>query len=347
MKYNRLGDSDLHVSEICLGTMTYGDRNTLDEARRLLDYAVSRGVNLIDTSETYPFPNPTQTPGLTEEYIGQWLIHQQRDRLIITTKIAGVSPKLTWIRNGKNRIDQKNVTEAVEGSLKRLQTDYIDLYQIHWPDRYVPLFGEGDYDPTRERETVAIAEQLEVFVDLIKAGKIRYLGVSNETSWGVCEFCHAARQFDLPKIISIQNGFSLLNRLFHVNLAETCRLNNVGLLAYNPLAFGFLTGKYLSAIPQNSRLDSDFFQGLYSRFDRNNIQEATKCYAELAQKYGMTPAKLALAYVRTRWFVASTIVGATRIEQLQENIDSTAIELDETILQEIDTIHRRYPNPIA
>lgn len=347
MKYNQLGDSDLQVSEICLGTMTYGDRNNLEEAQKLLDYAVSRGVNFIDTSETYPFPNPTQTLGLTEEYIGQWLIHQQRDRLIISTKIAGVSPKLTWIRNGKNRIDRKNVTEAVEGSLKRLQTDYIDLYQIHWPDRYVPLFGEGDYDPSKERATVAIAEQLEVFRDLIKAGKIRYLGVSNETSWGVCEFCQVARQFDLPKIISIQNGFSLLNRLFQVNLAEACRFNRVGLLAYNPLAFGFLTGKYLAEIPHNSRLDSDFFQSLYSRFDRHNIEEATKNYAELAQKYGMTPASLALAYVRTRWFVSSTIIGATGIEQLQENINSTAITLDESILEEIDTIHRRYPHPIA
>lgn len=347
MRYNQLGDSDLHVSEICLGTMTYGDRNTLDEAQNLLDYAISRGVNFIDTSETYPFPNPTQTLGLTEEYIGQWLSHQQRDRVIISTKIAGVSPKLTWIRNGENRIDRKNVTEAVEGSLKRLQTDYIDLYQIHWPDRYVPLFGEGDYDPSKERETVAIAEQLDVFADLIKAGKIRYLGVSNETAWGICEFCQVARQFDLPKIISIQNGFSLLNRLFQVNLAEACRFNQVGFLAYNPLAFGFLTGKYLAAIPENSRLDSDFFQGLYARFDRQNIQEATKSYAELAQNYGIIPTELALAYVRTRWFVTSTIIGATGIEQLRENIDSTAIALDETLLQAIDTIHRRYPNPIA
>lgn len=347
MKYNQLNDSDLSVSAICLGTMTYGDRNTLDNAQSLLDYALSRGVNFIDISETYPFPNPTQTLGLTEEYIGQWLVHQQRDRIIISTKIAGTSPKLTWIRNGKNRIDRQNITEAVEGSLKRLQTEYIDLYQIHWPDRYVPLFGEGDYDPTRERETVAIAEQLEVFMDLIKAGKIRYLGVSNETSWGVCEFSHVARQFNLPKVISIQNGFSLLNRLFHVNLAEACRFNNIGLLAYNPLAFGFLTGKYISTIPQNSRLDSDFFQGLYSRFDQNNIQEATKNYVELARKYGMTPATLALAYVRTCWFVKSTIIGATTIEQLQENINSTEVELDTTILEEIDMIHRRYPNPIA
>jgi aryl-alcohol dehydrogenase-like predicted oxidoreductase len=343
MKYNPLGDSDLRVSEICLGTMTYGYQNTKEDAHQLLDYAVSQGVNFIDTSETYPFPNPTKTLGMTEEYIGQWLIKQQREQLIIATKIAGVSPQLTWIRNGQNRIDQKNVTEAIEASLTRLQTDYIDLYQIHWPDRYVPLFGEPDYEPQRERETVAIAEQLEVFANLIKAGKIRHLGVSNETAWGVCEFCHVAQQLNLPKIVSIQNGFSLFNRLFHINLAEACRFNNVGLLAYNPLAFGFLTGKYLSGIPKNSRLD--LFKGMYSRYDQTNITEATKGYVNLAKKYNVTPAQLALAYVRTRWFVTSTIVGSTKIEQLQENLSSVTIELDEAMLTEIDQIHRRYPNP--
>ncbi|MGL4376076.1 MAG: aldo/keto reductase [Microcoleaceae cyanobacterium] len=343
MKYNPLGDRALRVSEICLGTMTYGYQNTKDEAHKLLDYAVSQGVNFIDTSETYPFPNPTKTQGMTEEYIGQWLINQQREQLIIATKIAGVSPQLTWIRNGQNRIDQKNVTEAVEGSLRRLQTDYIDLYQIHWPDRYVPLFGDPNYEPQRERETIAIAEQLEVFANLIKTGKIRYLGVSNETAWGVCEFCHIAQQLNLPKIVSIQNGFSLFNRLFHINLAEACRLNNVGLLAYNPLAFGFLTGKYLSEIPKNSRLD--LFENMYSRYDQNNITEATKGYVNLAKKYNVTPAQLALAYVRTRWFVTSTIVGSTKIEQLQENLGSVNIELDEAMLTEIDQIHRRYPNP--
>ena len=289
--------------------------------------------------------NTTKTPGITEECIGQWLINQKRDQLIIATKIAGVSPRLTWIRNGENRIDHTNVTEAVEASLKRLQTDYIDLYQIHWPDRYVPLFGEPDYDPQRERDTVPIAEQLEVFANLIKAGKIRYLGVSNETAWGVCEFHRVAQQLNLPKIVSIQNGFSLVNRIFHINLAEACRFNNVGLLAYNPLGFGVLTGKYISGIPQNSRLGSDLYKGIYLRDDGINLIEAGRNYANLAHKYGITPAQLALAYVRTRWFVTSTVVGATKIEQLQENLSSINIELDETILTEIDAIHRRYPNP--
>jgi len=192
---------------------------------------------------------------------------------------------------------------------------------------------------------VAIAEQLEVFANLIKAGKIRYLGVSNETAWGICEFCNLAQQLHLPKIVSIQNGFSLFNRLFHVNLAETCRFNNVGLLAYNPLAFGFLTGKYLSEIPTNSRLD--LFSEMYSRYDQTNIMEATKRYVNLAHQQGITPAQLALAYVRTRWFVASTIVGATKISQLQENLLSINVKLNETMLTDIDRIHRSFPNPTA
>ena len=345
MKYNKLGDSDLLVSEICMGTMTYGYQNTKENAEKHLDYVVFQGVNFIDTSETYPFPNPTKTLGITEEYIGKWLINQQRDQLIIATKVAGVNPQLTWIRNGKHRIDQANVAEAVESSLKRLQTDYIDLYQIHWPDRYVPLFGDRDYEPERERDTVPIAEQLEVFANLIKAGKIRYLGVSNETAWGVCEFCHAAKQLNLPKIVSIQNPFSLFNRTFHINLAEACRFNNIGLLAYNPLAFGFLTGKYLSGIAKNTRLD--LFGGMYSHFDQATITQASQSYVNLAHKYGMKPAQLALAYVRSRWFVTSTIIGATKIEQLQENLGSVNVELNEKIFTEIDKIHRRYLNPAS
>ena len=345
MKYNKLGDSDLLVSEICLGTMTYGNQNTNEDAREHLDYMVSQGVNFIDTAETYPFPNKTKTLGITEEYIGNWLINQQRDRLIIATKVAGPNPQLTWIRNGQNHIDRANVTEAVESSLKRLQTDYIDLYQIHWPDRYVPLFGDPDYQPERERDTIPIAEQLEIFANLIKAGKIRYLGVSNETSWGVSEFCHIAKEFNLPKIVSIQNPFSLFNRNFHINLAEACHLNNIGLLAYNPLAFGFLTGKYLSGIPTNSRLE--LFGGMYSHYDRDNIAQASQSYVNLARECGITPAQLALAYVRSRWFVTSTIVGSTKIEQIQENLGSIAVELNENSLTKIDEIHCRYPNPTA
>ncbi|MBE9126099.1 MULTISPECIES: NADP(H)-dependent aldo-keto reductase [unclassified Coleofasciculus] len=343
MEYKKLGDSDLLVSEICLGTMTYGQQNTVEDASEQLDYAVSQGVNFIDTAEMYPVPGRAETQGKTEEYIGQWLVKQQRDKLIIATKIAGPTSRISWIREGKRQIDRPNIEQAVEDSLKRLQTDYIDLYQIHWPDRYVPLFGAPNYDPKHERETVPIAEQLEVFADLIKAGKIRYLGLSNETPWGVCEFCHVAKQLGLPKGVSIQNAYSLVNRVFDIHLSEACRFNNVGLLAYSPLAFGFLTGKYLNGIPENSRVA--LFSGFGQRYEKSNLTEAVKAYIEIAQKHNLTPAQLALAFVRSRWFVTSTIIGATTMEQLKENLSSGNVTLDKDILAEIDAVHARYPNP--
>jgi len=342
MEYKKLGDSDLLVSQICLGTMTYGQQNTIEEAREQLDYAVAQGVNFIDGAEMYPVPGRPETQGKTEEYIGEWLVKQQRDKVIIATKIAGPS-RMEWIRGEKRRVDRANVEQAVSDSLKRLRTDYIDLYQIHWPDRYVPLFGAPDYDPSRERDTVPIAEQLEVFADSIKAGKIRYLGLSNETPWGVCEFCHLAGQLGLPKVVSIQNAFNLTNRQFQIHLAEACRFNNVGLLAYSPLAFGLLTGKYLNGIPENSRLA--LFPGFGQRYEKQNVTEAVHCYVEIARQHGISPAQLALAFVRSRWFVTSTIVGATTMAQLQENISSIDVKLDPDLLTELDAVHIRYPNP--
>lgn len=348
MKYRKLGDSELLVSELCLGTMNYGKQNTLEDAKNQLSYAFDRGINFIDTAEMYPAPTCSETQGKTEEYIGKWLVTQPRDQVIIATKIAGPSGgqtlPITWIREGKNRIDRKNIQEAVEGSLRRLQTDYIDLYQIHWPDRYVPLFGAPDYDPNYERETVAIAEQLEAFAELVKAGKIRYLGVSNETPWGVCEFCHLAQQLGLPKIVSIQNAFNLTNRVFQINLAETCRFHNVGLIAYSTLGFGHLTGKYLSQIPPGSRVD------LFPKFDRRyrkpHFQEAVQAYVDLAYKNGLTPVQLALGFVRSRWFVTSTIIASSNLEQLQENISCVDVVLTPEILEHIDQIHAHYPNPV-
>jgi aryl-alcohol dehydrogenase-like predicted oxidoreductase len=343
MEYKKLSDSDLLVSEICLGTMTYGHQNTVEDASQQLDYAISEGVNFIDTAEMYPVPSNPETQGKTEEYIGEWLVKQQRDKIILATKVAGPSERLTWIREGKNKIDHVNVEQALNDSLKRLKTDYIDLYQIHWPDRYVPSFGARDYDPQNERETIPILEQLEVFADLIKAGKIRSFGISNETSWGVCEFCHLAEKHGLPKIISIQNAFNLINRTFHINLAEACRFNNVGLLAYSPLAFGLLTGKYLSGIPENTRLA--LFQGFGQRYDKTNVNSAVQAYVNIAHKHGLTPAQLALAYARSRWFVSSTIIGATNLEQLRENLSSVNVNLSEEIIAEINEVHALYPNP--
>jgi len=343
MEYKQLGDSELLVSEICLGTMTYGQQNTSEEASEQLDYAVAQGVNFIDTAEMYPVPSRAETQGKTEEYIGKWLVKQQREQLIIASKIAGPSPKIPWIRSENRRIDRVNIEQAVEDSLKRLQTDYIDLYQIHWPDRYVPLFGAPDYDPSQERDTVPIVEQLEVFAELITAGKIRYLGLSNETPWGVCEFSHLAKQLELPKVVSIQNAFNLTNRVFHTHIAEACRFHHLGLLAYSPLAFGMLTGKYINGIPENSRLA--LFQGFGQRYEKSNLAQAVKEYVAIANKHGISPAQMGLAFVRSRWFVTSTIIGATTMEQLQENLSSVEVNLDDEILAAINAVHAKYPNP--
>ena len=343
MRYNTLGDSDLKVSEICLGTMTYGQQNTLEDAAQQLDYAIAQGVNFIDTAEMYPVPGRAETQGSTEDYIGQWLVKQPRDRIILATKVAGPTARFSWIRGANRRLDRRNIEQAVEDSLKRLRTDYIDLYQIHWPDRYVPLFGAPNYNPAHERESIPVAEQLEVFADLIQAGKIRYLGLSNETAWGVCEFCRLADKLNLPKVVSIQNAYSLVNRLFEINLSEACRFNQVGLLVYSPLAFGFLTGKYLDKIPEQSRLGQ--FPEFGSRYEKPNLQEAVRAYVEIAQRQQLSPAQLALAFVRSRWFVASTIIGATTMEQLKENLSSATIELSDEVLAEIEAIHARYPSP--
>lgn len=343
MQYNLLGASDLQVSEICLGTMTFGQQNSIEDAHQQLDYAVDQGVNFIDAAEMYPVPPQAKTYGLTEAYIGEWLKHQQRDRLIVATKIAGPGRGMQWIREGAKGIDRKNITQAVEASLKRLQTDYIDLYQIHWPDRHVPLFGQTGYDPMKDRETVPIAEQLAVFADLIQAGKIRYVGVSNETPWGICQFSNAAQRLELPKIVSIQNAYNLLNRTFELALAETCYYERVSLLAYSPLGFGFLSGKYIKQRPAGTRIT--LFEKFGQRYLKPNVNEAVAAYAAIAQRHNLTPVQMALAFVRSRWFVASTIIGATSLEQLKENLSSLAVELDDEILGEIETVHQQYPNP--
>jgi aryl-alcohol dehydrogenase (NADP+) len=344
MKYNQLGNSDLKVSEISLGTMTYGQQNSIEEAHKQLDYAIAQGVNFIDTAEMYPVPPRRETQGLTEAFIGEWLKKQQRDKLIIATKIAGPGRNFSWLREGATNIERRTIKKAVDDSLKRLQTDYIDLYQIHWPDRYVPLFGQTEYHPDFERKTVPISEQLEAFAEVIQAGKIRYLGLSNETPWGVCEFSHVAKQLRLPKIVSIQNAYNLLNRVFDSALAETCYRENVSLLAYSPLGFGFLSGKYLQGQkPKNARIT--LFEKFGQRYLKPNVNEAVAAYVEIARQHHLKPAQLALAFVRSRWFVASTIIGATKLEQLRENLDSVNIVLTPEILTQLNAVHTRYPNP--
>ncbi len=341
MKYHTLGNSDLSISELCLGTMTYGEQNTPEDAAQQLDYALAQGINFIDTAEMYPVPPQGETQGRTEDYVGRWLKRQARDKLVIATKVTGPSRGFSWIRGGP-RVTRQHIEQAIDASLTRLQTDYVDLYQIHWPDRNVPMFGQSAFDPHNERDTTPIAEQLAVFSDLVKAGKIRHLGVSNETPWGLSEFVRAAEQAGLARVVSIQNAYNLINRIFEYGLAEVCHREQVGLLAYSPLGFGVLSGKYLQPATRG-RLT--LFPGFGQRYAKTNVTEATAAYAALARKIGMTPVTLALAFVRSRWFVASTIIGATTLEQLKEDIDSAQVELAPEVLTEIDAIHQRYPNP--
>ncbi|MBF2029307.1 MAG: aldo/keto reductase [Oscillatoriales cyanobacterium C42_A2020_001] len=342
MHYQQLGDSNLKVSEICLGTMTFGQQNTLEDAHQQLSYAIDQGVNFIDTAEMYPVPARAETQGRTEEYVGHWLAKQPRDRMIIATKIAGPSRRMNWIREGPVAIDRTNIEQAVNDSLRRLQTDYIDLYQIHWPDRYVPLFGQSVFEPVQVRDTVPIAEQLRVFAELIQAGKIRYLGLSNETPWGMATFCQTARQFGLPKVVSTQNAYNLLNRQFDWTWAEACYQEGLGMLAYSPLAFGCLSGKYLHP---NGAGRLSLFSGFGQRYLKMHVNEAVAEYSAIAHQYNLSLATLALAFVRQRWFVTSTIIGATTLEQLQENLASIDIKLDAEILTAIDQVHQRYPSP--
>ncbi len=344
MEYNKLGPSDLMVSEICLGTMTWGEQNSEKEAHQQLDYAVSRGINFIDAAEMYPVPPKAETQGRTESYLGTWLRKQPRDKLIVATKITAPGRGFNWVRGGPKVVDRKSIQEALNGSLKRLQTDYVDLYQIHWPDRYLPLFGNIFYDPKQERPTVPIEQQLGAFAEFIKAGKIRHLGLSNESPWGALEFIRLARQKGLPMVASIQNAYNLLNRTYESGLSEVTRREGVPLLAYSPLAFGHLSGKYLNnAKPQGARLTK--YPPFGQRYDKPNVMPAVAAYANLAKRAGLSAAALAVAFVRSRWFCASTIIGGTTLAQLGENIDTGSLSLGDGVLADIDAVHLRYPNP--
>lgn len=342
MEYRKLGSSDLNVSALALGTMTFGEQNTESEAHAQLDLAVSHGVNFIDTAEMYPVAPRAETVHRTESYIGTWLKRQQRDKLIVATKIAGPARGFGWIR-GTPRINREHINAAIDGSLKRLQTDYVDLYQIHWPDRYVPMFGSTSYDATQEREATPVAEQLQALGELVKAGKVRHIGLSNETPWGVSEFVRCTEQLGLPKIVSIQNAYHLMNRTFESGLSEVCHHANVGLLAYSPLAFGWLSGKYIADPKAHGRIT--LFPGFGQRYAKINVPPATREYMRIAQEAGLTPAAMALAFARTRWFTASVILGATTLEQLKENLDSAAVTLPAEVLEKIEGVHRMYPNP--
>lgn len=348
MEYRTLGDTDVKVSLIGLGTMTWGEQNTESEAHAQIDYALDHGVTLIDAAEMYPVPPRPETQGLTERYIGTWLAQHPaaREKIVLATKIAGPARQPhnpRHIRGEGNQFDRKNLTEALDGSLKRLQTDYVDLYQLHWPDRSTMTFGRTVYPWIDDAYTVPIEETLEVLAGFVKAGKIRHIGVSNETPWGVAQFLRAAEKLGLPRIVSIQNPYSLLNRTFECGLSEFSHREGVGLLAYSPLAFGWLSGKYEGgARPEGARIT------LFERFARYSKPQsiaATSSYVALANELGLTPAQFALAFVNSRPFTTSNLIGATSIAQLKENIGSVDVRLSAEALAQIDALHERQPNP--
>jgi len=341
METRPLGRTGLNVSVICLGTMTFGEQNSEAEAHEQLDYAVDQGINFIDTAEMYPVPPRAETQGRTEAHVGSWLAKRgRRDDLIIATKVAGPG-QMDWIRGGP-RLDSAQIGAAIDTSLQRLRTDYIDLYQVHWPERSTNYFGKLGYSASKH-VGVPIDETLTALDKAVTAGKIRHIGVSNETPWGVAEYLRLADTQDLPRIHSIQNPYSLLNRTFEVGLAEFSHREQVGLLAYSPLAFGTLSGKYLNnAQPARARLT------LYERFQRysGDLAERTVSrYVHLAREHGIDPAQMALAWVNSRPFLTSNIIGATTMDQLKTNIASAAIKLPRQVRQQIEEIHASQPNP--
>ena len=348
MKYRKLGTTNLDVSVICLGTMNWGEQNTESEAHEQMDYAVSQGINFFDTAEIYPIPPNAESQGRTETYIGNWLKKTgKRKNLIIASKVGSRS-EMTYTREGKiPRLDGHNIKYAIDGSLKRLQIDYIDLYQLHWPDRKTNYFGKRSYKHIAGDEPISLEETLSALEELIKEGKIRYIGLSNETAWGVMECFRLHWKKGLPRIQSIQNPYSLLMREYETALAEISMRENLSLLVYSPLAHGVLTGKYIGGvIPKGSRFD--YSGGRNSeRYNPKHAQPAIEAYIDLAKKHGLDPAQMALAYVNSRGFVTSNIIGATSMEQLKTDIASIDLDLPEEVLQEIEKIHYEHPNPIT
>jgi aryl-alcohol dehydrogenase-like predicted oxidoreductase len=344
MQYHRIPHSSLEVSVLGLGTMTFGEQNSEADAHAQLDYALAAGVNLIDTAEMYPVPPRPETQGLTEQYIGNWIkARGNRDKIVLASKIAGpVRGNDSSIRP-QQALDRKNIRAALDASLKRLNTDYLDLYQVHWPQRPTNCFGKLNYQYTDEKATVTLLETLEALTEQVRAGKIRYIGVSNETPWGVMRYLQLAEKHELPRIVTIQNPYSLLNRSFEIGLAEISQHEGIELLAYSSLAFGTLSGKYLNgAKPAGAR------NTLFSRFTRYTSAQSQLAVAEyvaLAKKHSLDPAQMALAFVRQQPFVASTLLGATTMEQLKSNIDSFEVVLEEDVLRALEEIHTRFTIP--
>ena len=344
MKFKKLGNTDIDVSLICLGTMNMGEQNTQEESFEQMDYSLEKGVNFFDTAEVYSVPPKEETQGKTEEIIGNWFVERKnRKKVILATKIVGPGP--SWIRDGGGNYSEKNISEAIEGSLKRLHTDYIDLYQLHWPERKTNFFGKRDYSHSvEEGNWNKFEDVLKALKKFIDQGKIRYVGVSNETPWGFSKFLEISEKLNLPRIVSVQNPYNLLNRAYDIGMSEISCREKVGLLAYSPLAIGYLTGKYMNNNkPKNSRID--LFGNFWTRYKEENAIKAVDDYYKLAKDNGLSLTQMALAFVNSREFMTSNIIGATTMEQLKENIDSVNVKLDEKIIEKINLIHANNPNP--
>lgn len=344
MEYRVLGDSDLKVSALCLGTMTWGQQNSEAEGHAQMDCALEAGVNFLDAAEIYPIPPRAETHGATERIIGSWMkARKNRDRLVLATKVAGRSP-MTWLRadGSATRLVRAQMEEALQGSLKRLQTDYVDLYQLHWPDRPIRLFGGHRAYKYRPSDSTPLEEILQVLADMQQRGLVRHIGLSNETAWGIMRCLHHAHANGCPRIVSVQNAYNLLNRCYEQDNAEIFHEEKVGLLAYSPLAQGYLTGKYQNgALPQGSR--KALFQRL-QRYETPGSDKAIDRYLAIAQTHGLNPAQMALQFVTTRSFVTSTIIGATSMEQLQIALDSVKLPLSDEVMAAIDAAHAEAPN---
>lgn len=345
MRFRKLGNTDIDVSLICLGTMTWGEQNTPQEAAEQLDYALDQGVNFIDVAELYPVPPKPETQGRSEEYIGRWLTKTgKREHVILATKVTGrgdANPGTSHIRGGP-RLNREQIHQAIDDSLTRLQTDYVDLYQVHWPERKTNFFGELGYKPGGD-DGVSIEETLSALGELVDQGKVRHIGISNETPWGVMEYLRLAKEKNLPRPVSIQNPYNFLCRTFDIGLAEITMREKVSLLAYSPLAFGVLSGKYINGKkPVGSRME--LFQR-FTRYGNEYAEAATEAYVELAKNHGLEADQMALAFVNDREFMTSNIIGATTIEQLKRNIASVDITLNEEVLEEIEAIHHKYRIP--
>jgi aryl-alcohol dehydrogenase-like predicted oxidoreductase len=346
-----LGRSDLHVTPICLGTMTFGEQVDTADAHAILSHAVARGINFIDTAEMYAVPARRETYGATETIIGQWFAKHPglRQRVVLATKAAGPSRNMDWVHGGSADLTPAQIVAACDASLKRLQTEVIDLYQIHWPNRNAPIFGGLYFDPSKDKPQTPIHDQLQALAGLVKAGKVRHIGLSNESPWGLMEFLRVAEQHGLPRVVSVQNPYALVNRTVDNGLDEALHHTGVGLLAYSPLGFGTLTGKYDApgfdeAQPELGRL-ARFASMRQQRWARPATLEAARAYNALAREHGLTPTRMALAFCYGNWRVASTIIGVTSMAQLDECLDAWGTTLSPELLVAIDAIRARHRDP--